>query len=85
MNKTHLVESLKNVLSTKKEARDAVEKIFYEMKKALREGNKVVISSFGSFHTFITKSKKCINPRSKKVMHIKPKRKVRFRQAKDLI
>lgn len=84
MNKQHLIDSLTKVLSTKKESRDAVERIFSEIKKAVRDGRKVVISGFGSFSPVVTRAKKCRNPRTGESMHISPRRKVRFKQAKDL-
>lgn len=85
MNKNHLVESLSKVLSTKKEARDSVDRIFSEIKKALKDGHKVVISGFGSFQPFITRAKKGRNPRTGQAIHVLPRRKVRFKQAKDLL
>ncbi len=85
MNKGNLIEKLTRVLSTKKEAQDAVEALFTEMKKALRAGDKVVISSFGSFHPYVTRSKKGRNPKTGQVIHVAPKKKIRFRQAQDLL
>ncbi|MCB4790485.1 MAG: integration host factor subunit beta [Elusimicrobia bacterium] len=83
MNKIDLIQSLTKVLSTKKEAKDAIETIFSEMQLSLKKGDKVVISGFGSFHPFTTKTKKCRNPKTGETMHISPRKKIRFRQAKD--
>lgn len=85
MNKQDLVKSLTRVLSTTKESRDAVETIFSAMRKALRSGDKVVISGFGSFHPQIVRAKKGRNPRTGETMQLAPRRKVKFRQAKDLL
>ncbi|MBN1621764.1 MAG: integration host factor subunit beta [Endomicrobiales bacterium] len=84
MNKMDLIESLTKVLSTRKEAKDALEKIFSEMKRALRDGDKVVISNFGSFHPFTQRSKKCRNPKTGQAIQIPPRKKVRFHQSKEL-
>lgn len=84
MNKNDLIESLTRVLSTRKEARDAVERMFSEMKRALRDGDKVVISNFGSFHSFIAKARRGRNPKTGESLHLPPKKKIRFRQAKEL-
>jgi nucleoid DNA-binding protein len=84
MNKTDLIESLTKVLSTRKEAKDAVEKVFEEIILALRNGDKVIVSGFGSFHPFTAKSKKCRNPKTGESIHISPRKKVRFHQSKDL-
>lgn len=84
MNKKDLKESLTKVLSTKKEAHDAIETIFAKMKQSLQSGDKVVISGFGSFHVFVTKIKKGRNPKTGQVLQIAPRKKIRFHQAKDL-
>jgi len=84
MNKSHLIEALMKVLSTRKEATDAVEKVFSEMRRALREDDKVVISNFGSFHPFVARSKECRNPKTGETMRIAPRKKVRFKQSKEL-
>ena len=83
MNKDDLMNSLTKVLSTKKEAKDAIDKIIEEMKYALKKGDKVVLSGFGSFHPFTTKTKKCRNPRTGETIHISPRKKIRFHQSKD--
>jgi nucleoid DNA-binding protein len=85
LNKNHVIESLSKILSTKKEARDSVEKIFSEIKRALKDGHKVVISGFGTFQPFITRAKKGRNPRTGQAIHVLPRRKIRFKQAKDLL
>ncbi len=85
MNKQHLVESLARTLSTKTEAKAAVEKVFAEIKKGLRDGHKVVISGFGSFTPFISRAKRGRNPRTGETIHVMPRRKVRFKQAKELL
>ncbi len=85
MNKRNLEESLLKVLSTRKEARDALERAFSEMKRALRQGDKVVISGFGSFHPFVTRPKRARNPKTGQIIQVFPRKKVRFRMAKDLL
>jgi nucleoid DNA-binding protein len=85
MNKKDLVKSLARVLSTVRESHDAVENIFSAMRKALRSGDKVVISGFGSFHPHIVRSKKGRNPRTGEILQLAPRRKVKFRQSKDLL
>ncbi len=85
MNKNNLILALTKVLSTKKEARQAVEKVFSSLAEALRSGEKVVISGFGSFHPKLTKAKKMINPKTKKIMVISPRIKIKFKPSKDLL
>ena len=85
MNKKDLVLALTKVLSTKREAKQAVERIFSTIADALRSGEKVVISGFGSFHPRHTKAKKMVNPKTKKIMLISPKIKIKFKPSKHLI
>lgn len=84
MNKSHLILALSRVLSTRKECSDAVEKIFSEMAKAISRGEKVTISGFGSFHPYIARARRCIDPRTRQSMNVPPKRKVRFIPSKNL-
>jgi nucleoid DNA-binding protein len=85
VNKKDLIETLTKVLSTKKECRDAVEMVFSQMKKSLRNGDKVIVSGFGSFNPYIAKAKIGRNPKTGEKVDVLPRRKVRFRQSKDLL
>jgi len=58
--------------------------MFSEMKRNLAQGNKIVVSGFGSFYPYVTKAKKCRNPKTGETIHISPRNKVRFHQSKDL-
>jgi len=84
MNKKDLIEALTRVLSTKKEAKDAIETIFSRIQAALKSGEKVAISGFGSFNIRIFRAKKMMNPRTKRIMLISPKKKVKFKPSKAL-
>ena len=83
MNRNTLIESLTKVLSTKKEARNALETIFSSIRNALKNGDKVIISGFGSFNANIMKAKRVRNPKTGLIMNISPRKKIRFRQSKD--
>lgn len=85
MNKTDLVLSVSNVVATHGEAKKAVTKIFDEMAKALKEGNKVVVQGFGSFHVVMRKSKPARNPRTGEPVMIPPRRRIKFKMAKGLL
>ena len=84
MNKKGLVESLLKALSARKDAQNAVDIIFSQIRKALRTDEKVILAGIGSFNTVITKTKKCRNPKTGEILHLPPRKKVRFRQSKDL-
>jgi DNA-binding protein HU-beta len=84
MNKKGLITALTKVLSTKKEAKDAVDTLFDTIRQELRLGRKVIVSGFGSFQPHVTRAKRGRNPATGEKLHIQPRKKVRFRQAKDL-
>ncbi|MDR2709610.1 MAG: integration host factor subunit beta [Elusimicrobiota bacterium] len=83
MNKADIIAEVSKVLTSKKDAVLAVEKIFEEMSNALKRGNKVSICGFGSFNMFVTKVKKGRNPKTGKTLLLAPKKKIRFKQSKD--
>lgn len=84
MNKADLIEILGRVLSTRKEAVAAVDAMVDSMQTALRTGEKVVLSGFGSFHVKIRKAKVGRNPKTGETVPIPPRRVVRFRMSEDL-
>ena len=83
MNKNDIAKALANILSSKKEADNAVNVVFEEMKSALQNGEKVVITGFGSFNMLVTKTKKGRNPKTGETLLISPMKKTRFKQSKD--
>jgi len=85
MNKADLVIALTKVLSTKKEANDALECIFSNMKKSLRAGDKVVVSEFGSFHPKIRHARKARNIKLNQVIDVPSKKIVKFYSSKNLL
>ncbi|MDI6640683.1 MAG: HU family DNA-binding protein [Elusimicrobiota bacterium] len=85
MNKNDLVLILTKVLGSKTDAKKAIETIFSAMKEAIKSGEKVVISNFGSFHTKVHRAKKFTNPKTKETILIPPRRKVSFKLSKNLL
>jgi nucleoid DNA-binding protein len=83
MNKNDLVITLTKVLSTKREAQNAVDRIFDEISRALEKGDRVVISNFGSFQTVIMRAKKGRNPKTGEAIQLPPRKKIRFHQSKE--
>ncbi|MCL1901569.1 MAG: integration host factor subunit beta [Endomicrobia bacterium] len=83
MNKNDIANSLASLLSSKKEADAAVDKVFDEISKALRNGEKVVITGFGSFNMFVTQTKNGRNPKTGEKLMIPPMKKIRFKLSKD--
>jgi nucleoid DNA-binding protein len=83
MNKSDIIKEVGNILSSKKDASDAVDKVFSEISEALKRGNRVVISGFGSFKVVITKVKKGRNPKTGEEMLVPPIKKIKFKQSGD--
>lgn len=83
MNKNDIAKSLTSLLSSKKEADAVVDKVFEEMSKSLKNGEKVVITGFGSFNMFVTQTKNGRNPKTGEKLMIPPMKKIRFKSAKD--
>jgi DNA-binding protein HU-beta len=85
MNKADLVLHVSKVVSSLTESRNAVNRMFEAMRKALQDGDKVVVQGFGSFHVVMRKSKPARNPRTGEPVMIPPRRRVKFKMAKDLL
>ncbi|MCA6079992.1 MAG: HU family DNA-binding protein [Endomicrobium sp.] len=83
MTKNDIAEALSKILSSKREAAAAVNKVFEEMLNSLQNGDKVVITGFGSFNMFETKTKKGRNPKTGEKVLIAPMKKIRFKQSKN--
>lgn len=84
MNKLDLIQEVSRVVPTQTEAKAAVNKVFDAMGKALRDGDKVVVQGFGSFHVVMRKSKPARNPRTGASVQIPPRRRVKFKMGKEL-
>jgi len=81
MTKKDITVALSEILSSKKEAARAVNKVFEEISNSLKTGGKVVITGFGSFSVVETKIKKGRNPKTGEKLLIAPAKKVRFKQS----
>ena len=58
MTKNDLIEKIAQIMPSKKEASIVVNKLFDEMLKAIINGEKVVVTGFGSFNLLVTQTKK---------------------------
>ncbi|MDR1417678.1 MAG: integration host factor subunit beta [Endomicrobium sp.] len=83
MTKNDIACSLSKLLNSKKEADIIVNKMFEEIITAIRNGEKVVITGFGSFNTFETKIKNGRNPKTGQRLLIAPMKKIKFKPSKD--
>ncbi|MDR1926720.1 MAG: HU family DNA-binding protein [Endomicrobium sp.] len=83
MTKNDIAVALSKILSSKKEAYVAVNKVFEEISHALKNGEKIVVTGFGSFNMFETRIKAGRNPKTGEKLLIAPMKKIKFKQSKD--
>jgi nucleoid DNA-binding protein len=84
MNKKDIINNISKLLLSKKVAAIVVNKIFEEILFSLKNGEKVIITKFGSFNVFKTKIKKGRNPKSGEKLFIGPMKKIKFKQSKNI-
>ncbi|MBD3271601.1 MAG: DNA-binding protein [Elusimicrobia bacterium] len=85
MNKAHIIENLRKVVSTHKEAKQVYDSVFGSMKESLQKGEKVVISGFGSFHVKIRKARKARNISTGESIEVPATRRIKFIESKELL
>ena len=86
MNKGDLVNEVAKVVSTKKEAKAAVDCVFNTITKSLkkRKSEPVTLVGFGTFKVSKRKARKGRNPQTGETIKIKAKRVPRFVPGKGL-
>jgi nucleoid DNA-binding protein len=85
MNKRELAESIYKKLDIKRfEAYSFIDLLIETLLEELYEGNKVVLSNFGTFKVVERQKKKVINPNDKKAMIIPGRKIVKFYPSKNL-
>lgn len=86
MNKGDLINEVAKVVSTKKEAKAAVDCIFESITKSLkkRKSEPVTLVGFGTFKVNKRKARKGRNPQTGEVIKIKASRVVKFTPGKAL-
>jgi DNA-binding protein HU-beta len=71
MNKGDLINEVAKVVSTKKEAQEAVDCVFSSITRALQKGDTVTLVGFGSFKVVGRKARKGRNPQTGEEIDIK--------------
>ena len=71
MNKGDLINEVAKVVSTKKEAQEAVDCVFSSITRALEKGDAVTLVGFGSFKVVERKARKGRNPQTGEDIDIK--------------
>ncbi len=84
MNKGDLINEVAQVVSTKKEAQEAVDCIFSSITKALRKGDTVTLVGFGTFKVTQRKARKGRNPQTGEEIKIKASKAAKYTLGKSL-
>jgi len=85
MNRLDIIREVAKVLTTKGEAAEAVQTTFNVMRGALRNGEKVVISNFGTFRIRRRKPRQGRNPKTGEQVAVPERQGVRFKASKNLL
>jgi len=84
MNKTELINEVAKVVSTKKEAQEAVDCVFSSITKAMKTGDTVTLIGFGTFKVVDRKARKGRNPQTGEEIDIKASKAPKFTPGKAL-
>ena len=84
MNKGDLINEVTKVVSTKKEAQEAVDCMLSSISNALKKGDTVSLVGFGSFKVVKRKARKGRNPQTGEEIDIKASRAPKFTPGKAL-
>ena len=84
MNKNDLINEVAKVVSTKKEAQEAVDCVFASITKALKTGDSATLIGFGTFKVAQRKARKGRNPQTGEEIDIKASKAPKFTAGKAL-
>ena len=84
MNKSELINEVAKVVSKKKEAQNAVDCVVSSITKALKKGDVVTITGFGTFKVVKRKARKGRNPYTGEEIKIKATKAPKFVPGKGL-
>ena len=84
MNKGDLVKEVAKVVKTKKDAQAALDCVISSISKALKKGESVTLTGFGTFKVVKRKARKGHNPRTGEAIKIKASKAPKFVPGKTL-
>ena len=84
MNKGDLINEVAKVVSTKKEAQEAMDCVLSSITKALKKGDTVTLIGFGTFKVTQRKARKGRNPQTGEEIDIKASKSPKFTPGKAL-
>lgn len=85
MNRLDIIKAVSEVLTTKGEAASAVRRIFDAITNSLRNGEKVVISNFGTFRVKSRRPRQGRNPKTGDIVSVPSRRGIRFKASKNVL
>lgn len=85
MNKEDIIQELSKHLFDKKQAKTAVEITIDIMKAALKNGDKVVLSNFGTFKTKESRPINLKNPKTGQDIPVPSKKRIRFKASENIL
>ena len=84
MNKSGLISEVAKVVGTKKAAQEAVDCVISSITRALKKGEDVALTGFGTFKVVRRKARKGRNPNTGEEIKIKATRAPKFSPGKAL-
>ena len=84
MNKSDLINEVAKVVSTKKEAQEAVDCVFASITNAMKTGDIATLVGFGTFKVVQRKARKGRNPQTGAEIDIKASKAPKFTPGKAL-
>ena len=84
MNKTDLLSEMSKVLESKKQAEAVLDSLLRQISQALKKGESVTLTGFGTFKVSKRKARKGRNPRTGESIKIAAKKVPRFTAGKML-
>ena len=84
MNKTDLINEVAKVVSTKKEAQEALDCVLSSITNSLKKGDTVTLVGFGTFKVMKRKARKGRNPQTGEEIKIKASKAPKFTPGKAL-
>ncbi len=84
MTKQDLVDALSEVVSSKREANDALNTVLDSIQDALKKGDDVTLTGFGTFSVVKRKARTGRNPQTGEEIQIPARKAVRFKPGSEL-
>lgn len=85
MNKLDLIKEMAKTLPSESESKIVINKLFETILDALKNGEKVMISNFGTFKVSSRKAKQARNPKTNEKVMVGAKKSIRFKASKKAL